>query len=256
MNQIFSLAGKTAIVTGAGRGIGRAIAIGLAEAGAQVVLVSRTEAQLKETEAAILARTAVKTLTVTCDVTDQAAVEAAVAQTIETFGAVDILVNNAGINYKKPFLDVTAEDWETIVRTNLTGEFLFAQAAAKQMARQGGGRIINMASVGGILGLSNTAPYCASKGGIMQMTKVMAIDLARFQITVNAICPGYIDTGLLKDAAQKQMMMENIAKYTPMGRPGMAEDLAGAAVFLASDAASYITGTSIVVDGGMSCIAM
>lgn len=256
MHSIFSLTGKTAVVTGAGRGIGRAIAIGLAQAGAQVVLVSRTEAQLKETEALILAQTAVKTLVAPCDVTDQKAVEAVVARTVETFGTLDILVNNAGINYKKPFLDVTTEDWETIVHTNLTGEFLFAQAAAKQMAQQGGGRIINMASVGGILGLSNTAPYCASKGGIMQMTKVMAIDLACYHITVNAICPGYIDTGLLKDAAQKQMMMDNIAKYTPMGRPGLAEDLAGAAVFLASDAANYVTGTSIVVDGGMSCIAM
>lgn len=256
MSKLFSLAGKTAIVTGAGRGIGRAIAIGLAEAGAQIVLVSRTEAQLKETEAAILAETDVKTLVATCDVTDQAAVQAVVAQTVETFGAVDILVNNAGINYKKTFLEVTTEDWETIVHTNLTGEFLFAHAVAEQMAKQGGGRIINMASVGGILGLSKTAPYCASKGGIMQMTKVMAIDLASYHINVNAICPGYIDTGLLKEPAQKQMMMENLSKYTPMGRPGLAEDLVGAAVFLASDAANYVTGTSIVVDGGMSCIAM
>ncbi len=256
MNQIFSLAGKTAIVTGAGRGIGRAIAIGLAEAGAQVVLVSRTEAQLEETQAAIAAKTAVKTLVAPCDVTDQLAVEAVVAQTVETFGQLDILVNNAGINYKQPFLDVTVEDWEKIIHTNLTGEFLFARTAAQQMARQGGGRIINMASVGGILGLSNTAPYCASKGAILQMTKVMAIDLARYHINVNAICPGYIDTGLLKEPAQKQMMMDNMTKYPPLGRPGLAEDLAGAAVFLASDAASYVTGTSIVVDGGMSCIAM
>ena len=174
----------------------------------------------------------------------------------QTFGQLDILVNNAGINFKKAFLDVTPEDWETIVHTNLTGEFLFAHAVAEQMAKQGGGRIINMASVGGILGLSKTAPYCASKGGIMQMTKVMAIDLASYHINVNAICPGYIDTGLLKEPAQKQMMMDNISKYTPMGRPGLAEDLVGAVVFLASDAASYVTGTSIVVDGGMSCIAM
>ena len=257
MNNLFSLNGKNAIITGAGSGIGRAITIGLAQAGANVVLVGLTEKKLRETERLVLEENNnVQVFVAPCDVTNLSAVQKVVQETVDKFGSVDILINNAGINYKKEFLDVTESDWETIIKTNLTGEFLFAHSAAAQMAKQGGGRIINMSSVGGILGLSNTAPYCASKGGVMQMTKVMAIDLAKYNINVNAICPGYIDTGLLKEASQKQKMMNDISKFTPMGRPGMPEELIGTAVYLASDAAKYVTGTSIVVDGGMSCIAM
>lgn len=256
MSNLFSLEGKTAIVTGSGSGIGQAIAVGMAEAGAQMVLVGRTMSKLETTSERIKKETGADSFLIAADVTNSEQVGDMVAKVVERFGRIDILINNAGINIKKPFLSVTEEDWRQIINTNLTGQFLVASAVAKQMVEQNYGKIVNMASVGGFMALSNTAPYCASKGGILQMTKVMASDLSKYNINVNAICPGYILTGLLTDPVQKQKIIDTVVAKTPMNRPGTPNDLIGAAIYLVSDSASYVTGTQIVIDGGMSAVAI
>ena len=253
--SIFSLKGKNAIITGAGRGIGAGIAEDFAKAGANIMLVSRTQADLDKV-AEKIKRFAPEQFIVghACDVSDTNAVYEMVEKANKLFGHIDILVNNAGVNKKVPFLDVDIETWKSIIDINLNGQFITAQAVAKKMAEQNGGTIINMASVGGFIGLQNTSPYCASKGGILQMTRVMASDLAPYQFRVNAICPGFIDTGLLENNPQRNKLMDQFKHSTPLSRVGNVHDLSGAAIFLASDAASYITGIQLTVDGGMSCV--
>ena len=256
MLNIFSLENKIAIVTGSARGIGQAYAVGLAEAGAQLVLVDLVEDNLKETTQMILEKTGRESLCFGIDVTDSAKINGMVEEIIEKFGQIDILVNNAGINMKKPFLDVTEEDWKRIVGTNLNSQFLMSSAVSKEMVKRNYGKIINMASVGGFMALSDTAPYNASKGGVLMLTKTMAADLSQYGLNINAICPGFIDTGLLKDPKQKEVTVKKVMANTPLGRLGSPSDLVGACVYLASDAANYVTGSQLVVDGGMSSVAM
>lgn len=254
--SIFSLAGKNAIITGAGRGIGAELAKDFAKAGANIMLVSRTQSDLDKVANEIKEFAPEQTIVGhACDVSNVEAVQAMVDEAEKLFGNIDILVNNAGINKKMPFLDVDLDTWQSIININLTGQFIVAQTVAKKMAESGkGGSIVSMASVGGFIALQNTSPYCASKGGILQMTRVMASDLAPYHIRVNAICPGFIDTGLLENNPQCDKLVEQFKHSTPLGRVGNVRDLSGAAIFLASDAASYITGTQITVDGGMSCV--
>jgi NAD(P)-dependent dehydrogenase (short-subunit alcohol dehydrogenase family) len=246
----FSLDGKIAFVTGAGRGLGEAGAVAFAKAGAHVVLVSRTRSQLEGTAAAI-ERLGRKALVAPADVREQEEVKAAVRAAVQTFGRIDILFNNAGTNVRKPVVDMTDEDWHTIIDINVKGVFVVARAVAKQMIEQRSGRIINMSSVTAVLAEREKVVYASSKGAVMQFTKGLALELAPYGITVNAVAPGYIMTSLVKayleaDADRYKRILSRI----PLSRIGQPEELGGALVFLASDAASYITGATIAIDGG------
>ncbi len=253
--SLFSLERKNIIVTGAGKGIGAKIAKEFARSGANLMLVSRTQSDLDLVAKEIQKIADVKVTTCTCDVSDEKAVESMVKKTVSTFGGIDVLLNNAGVNKKNNIIDVSLDDWKKIININLTGQFIVAQTVAKEMAKnEHGGSIINMASVGGFIALQNTGPYCASKGGVLQMTKVMANDLAHKKIRVNALCPGFIDTGLLHDEEVRQKLFKQFEAATPLGRVGEPDDMVGPAIFLASQASKYITGTYITIDGGMSCV--
>lgn len=256
MMDIFSLEGKLAIVTGSARGIGQAYALGLAKAGASLVLVDLLEDHLQDTAKMIKEATGREAKTYGVDVTDSSSINQMVSEIIAEFGKIDILVNNAGINAPKPFLEVTEEDWTKIVSVNLNSQFLMSSAVVKEMVKRNYGKIINMASVGGFMALSDTAPYNASKGGVLQLTKTMAADLSQYKLNINAICPGFIDTGLLKPSKEREERLDKVISNTPLSRLGSPDDLVGACIFLASDASNYMTGTQIVVDGGMSAVAM
>lgn len=246
----FSLDGKIAFVTGGGRGLGRAGALAFAKAGALVALVSRTRSQLEETAVAVEALGR-KALVVTADARSAAEVDAAVHTTVAAFGRIDILFNNAGTNIRKNVVDMPDEDWHTIMDTNVKGAFLVARAVARQMVRQGSGTIINMSSMSAVSAEPTKAVYAASKGAIALLTKGLALELAPHGIRVNAIAPGYMLTSLVKggleaDPERKQRVLARI----PLGRLGEPEEIGGALVFLASDAARYITGATITIDGG------
>ncbi len=254
MNKMFDLSGKVAIITGAGRGIGRSIALGLAESGANVVLVSRTRSQLEKVAAEIKNS---KALVIAADVTKEEDIKGVLQDTLEEWGRVDILINNAGLTLKKPALEQEKEEWQQVLDINLTGEYLCAKIIGKQMLEQQEGSIINMASVGAHLGLVGSVSYCASKGGILQMTKVLASEWAPQNVRVNAISPGYVETELVEGAMKARPdLKKNIEWRTPMKRLAKPEEVVGAAVFLSSEAASYITGISLIVDGGMSALAI
>jgi NAD(P)-dependent dehydrogenase (short-subunit alcohol dehydrogenase family) len=242
---------KTAIVTGARKGIGRAIALALAKEGANVVVsdISQEDCQKVVTEIEGLGR---KGLALKCNVTSRAEVEDMVRRTVAEFGKVDILVNNAGIISFKPFLELTDEDWDNTLNVNLKGQFLCARTVAKEMAKNKWGRIINIASIssGGCgIAFPLIAHYTASKGGVIALTEALAVELTPQGINVNAICPGAIDTDMVK-AVKEGGQLEQILLRIPKGRLGQPEDIANLAVFLASDESDYITGAAIVIDGG------
>ena len=246
----FSLADRIAFVTGAGRGLGRAGALALARAGAHVTLVARTRSQLEETAAAV-ERLGRKTLVAVADIRSAKEVEAAVKATVSAFGRIDILFNNAGTNVRKPVVEMTDEDWHTIIDTNVKGVFLVARAVARQMIAQRGGRIINMSSMSAVSPERDKVVYASSKGAVSQFTKGLALELAPHGVTVNAIAPGYMMTPLVKgyleaDAERYRRILQRI----PLGRIGQPEEIGGALVFLASDAARFITGATIAIDGG------
>jgi len=248
--DLFSLTGKTAIVTGASRGIGEAIAKGFAKAGADLVLVSRNRVALENVAKEIggLGR---KALPIVADIGVPEEIERAVDAVLKIFPRIDILVNNAGISpVLKKAEEVNLGEWEEIVRVNLTGTFLFCQAVGKVMIQQGGGKIINMVSVGAVVGFPRQIAYCATKGGILQLTRVLAIEWTRYNIQVNAIGPAYLETELTKGMRESKIISENLLRRTPMGRFGKPEEVVGAALYLASDASSYVTGQTLFVDGG------
>ncbi|MFD2371441.1 SDR family NAD(P)-dependent oxidoreductase [Brevibacillus sp. GCM10020057] len=247
----FDLTGKTAIVTGAGRGIGRALAIGLSEAGAQVAVVARTENDLQETVQAIEAMGKVAH-PIKADLTEPGAADKVVAQTTEALGGLHILVNNAGMNLRKKALEVTEEDWDRVVDLNLKAAFFMAQAAGKVMCEQRYGRIVNIASVAGVVALRTGVAYGSSKAGLIHMTRVLALEWSKFGVNINAIAPWYFRTPLTEALLQDEAYVQEILQRTPSGRIGDVEDLVGPAIFLASDAAAYITGQTIPVDGGMT----
>lgn len=249
---MFDLTGKVALVTGASSGIGRASALALAKQGATVVVAARRVDRLQELakEIVTLGR---ESLPVMMDVTKKDTITAAVAKTVEMYGRLDILLNNAGVAEFVPFLDMTEEQWDKTIDTNLKGYFLSAQLAAREMTRHNWGRIINIASIasGGVgVGFPSVAHYCASKGGIVAMTEALAIELAPMGILVNCIGPGVIETemteGLLKDPKQA----EGLLARAPLKRAGKPEEIAAAVVFLASQEASYTTGATLYIDGG------
>jgi NAD(P)-dependent dehydrogenase (short-subunit alcohol dehydrogenase family) len=247
----FRLAGKIAIVTGAGRGIGRAIAIGMAEAGADVALVSRTETDLLET-ASYIEQLGRKPYIITTDVTNRTQVKSAVEQVINEAGKIDILVNNAGMNIRSKALDVTDEEWQQILDTNLKSAFMFSQEVGRHMKETKGGNIITISSVGGHVALRTGVVYAATKAALIQMTKVLALEWGQYNINVNAIGPWYFKTPLTEKLLQDEDYVRDILAVTPLKRIGELEELVGPAVFLASDASKYITGQTIFVDGGMT----
>ena len=247
---MFQLTGKVAIVTGASRGIGEAIAKGFAKAGADLVLVSRNKEALEKVAKEIrdLGR---KAFSIGADIGVAEEIQRTVDTALESFPRIDILVNNAGISpVLKRAEELALNEWENILRVNLTGTFLFCQAVGKVMIQQGGGKIINMVSVGAIVGFPRQVGYCATQGGILQLTKVLALDWARFNIQVNAIGPSYLETELTKGMRESKVISENLLRRTPMGRFGKPEEVVGAAIYLASDASSYVTGQTLFVDGG------
>ncbi|HEV8643224.1 MAG TPA: glucose 1-dehydrogenase [Methylomirabilota bacterium] len=249
---MFDLKGKVAIVTGGNGGIGLGMARGLASAGARIVVAARNQ-EKSRAAVAELARLGSEAVTIAVDVAEEASVGALVRETIDRWGRIDILVNNAGINIRKPAQDLALEEWRRVIDTNLTAAFLCARAAYPAMKAADGGKIINIGSMMSIFGASFVPAYGASKGGIVQLTKSLACAWARDNIQVNAVLPGWIDTELTRQARQQiPGLHDTVLKRTPAGRWGLIDDLAGIAVFLASPASDFITGTAIPVDGGYS----
>src|ERR1044071_1672123 len=248
----FDLTGRVAIVTGGNGGIGLGMARGLAAAGAAVTLVGRNAAK-SDAAVAELKQAGGKAISVVADVTDKAALDAMIDRVKGEFGRVDILVNNAGINIRKPPHALAPEEWDSVIRTNLTSAFLCSQAAYPAMKQAGGGKIINIGSMMSIFGASFAPAYAASKGGIVQFTRSCAVAWASDNIQVNAILPGWIDTDLTKRARQEvDGLHDRVLARTPAARWGAIDDFAGIAVFLASHASDFVTGTAIPVDGGFS----
>lgn len=243
------LSGKVALVTGGSKGIGYGMALALAHAGADIVIVSRNLAE-GEQAAQDMRDLGRKAIALSCDVTSASAVDAMVKKAVEVFGKIDILLNNAGMNIRKPVTEVAEEDWDKVLATNLKGVFLVAQRVGKEMIKQNGGKIINVASIMGTVGMPWLASYCASKGGVIQLTKVMALEWAQHNINVNCLAPAYIRTPMTEGWMTDQARLQVILNNTPLGRIGTLEDLAGPVVFLASDCCSYITGHTLLVDGG------
>ena len=249
---LFDLTGKVAIVTGGNGGIGLGMARGLARAGASVVIAGRNQAK-SESAAREVETLGAKALAIAVDVTDKNAVASMVEATLKTFGRLDILINNAGINIRNPAHTLCLDDWRAVIDTNLTSAFLCAQAVYPAMKKAGGGKIINIGSMMSIFGAGFAPAYAASKGGIVQFTKAIASSWAADNIQANAILPGWIDTDLTRKAREQlPALNENVLNRTPAKRWGTIDDLAGAAVFLASPASDFVTGTTIPVDGGYS----
>ena len=241
----FDLAGKVCVITGAGRGIGRGIAESLARHGATVVLTGRTAATLAEAAAAIGAAAS----TQIADVAREADVAALRDAVLARHGRIDVLVNNAGINPVWRGIEKTnLADWQAIIDTNLTGTFLCCKYLGGAMER--GGSVINVSSIAGHVGLTRSVPYCASKGGVEMLTKALALDWAKRGVRVNCLAPGYVDTDLTHGVLTHEVHGKPFLDHVPMGRFGTAQEMGGAVVFLASDASAYMTGQSVVVDGG------
>jgi 3-oxoacyl-[acyl-carrier protein] reductase len=243
------LAGRTAIVTGASRGIGRAIALRLAGAGAKVACVARNSDKLQETADAIAAGGG-KAEVHPCDVTDSAAVTRLVEELAEKWGGLDIVVNNAGITKDTLIPRMSDEDWDTVIATNLRSVFLFTRAASLVMMRKRAGRIINISSVSGLIGNPGQANYSASKAGVIGLTRTVAQELASRKVTVNAICPGFIASEMTQ--AMGATLDEFVKTRIPARRLGEADEVADAVLFLASDSAAYITGEVLTIDGGLT----
>ena len=240
---------QVAVVTGAGRGIGHAIAIRLASEGARVASVSRTEANAQKTADEINAARADAAKTYAVDVADHAAAQKIGAQILEDFGRVDILVNNAGVTRDGLSMRMPVEDWDTVLDTNLKGAFNFVQALMRPMVKQRSGRIINISSVSGLIGNAGQANYSASKAGLIGLTKSLARELASRGITVNAIAPGLIETDMTGVLSEE--VRQAILQKIPLGKLGQPDDIAAAVAYLASAEAKYITGQVLAVDGGM-----
>ena len=250
-DSLFDLSGQVAVVTGTSRGLGQYFARALARAGADLVLTSRNRESLREMEAEVksLGR---RSVSLELDVRDYNSIQRMAEEAQKAFGQIHILVNNAGCNVRKPAVDVTWDDWNLVLDTNLRGSFFVAQAIARGMIEHGYGRIINIGSVTSVFGFAGLGPYCASRGGIRQLTMSLADDWGKHGLTVNCLAPGWFKT------AQNQVLYDDpewvsyLVDRIPVKRPGMPNDLDGAVVFLASEASRYITGQTLLVDGGIS----
>jgi 2-deoxy-D-gluconate 3-dehydrogenase len=254
--ELFDLHGKVAIVTGGNGGLGRGMAAGLAAAGAHLVIAARNATKTATTAQELRDRYGVQVLECRVDVCQEADVHTMVEQTLSTFGHVDILVNNAGTNIRKAPEQLTVADWQTILDTNLRSTFVCSQAVYAPMVRGGGGKIINNGSMFSLFGGSHVLAYAASKGGVVQLTKSLAVAWAKDNIQVNVILPGWLHTDLTNGAIRDLPgLYERVLARTPQGRWGQPEDLAGAVVFLASRASDFVTGVALPVDGGYSVLA-
>jgi len=248
----FRLDQRVALITGGARGLGRVMAEALASAGASVALTARDTDRAKTAAAEIAEQTGAQTLGLGVDVTQSQQVEATVNATKERFGRIDILVNNAGINIRRPIEELDEAEWDAVLDTNLKGAWLFCRAVASDLKAQGWGRVINVSSMLGEVGLAERTPYCSSKGGMNLLTKTLALEWAAWGVTVNAICPGpfatEINRPLLSDPDKKAAIESKI----PIGRWGDPQELGPVALFLASEASSFVTGACLLVDGGFS----
>ncbi len=253
--DLFDLSGKVALFIGGGGGLGKVVSLGLARAGANVIPVSRNKERNADLVEEIMALGRKSFLT-SVDITDRLDIKRLVDEVIEKFGKIDILINAAGKNYKKPALELTEKEWDDVLEVNAKGVFLVSQIVGEKMIAQGGGKIINFASLGSHLGITRSVAYCSSKGAVMQMTKVLAAEWAPYGINVNCISPGYFKTPLTEKVLSEKETCEKIINRTPMRRLGIPEDLVGAVIFLASDASNFVTGTTIAVDGGFLSLAI
>ncbi len=248
---MFRLDNLTALVTGGGKGLGKSMAKALADAGADVAITSRKIESLRDT-AAILRESGRRIVEAELNITDMDSISRCVEEVQKELGGIDILVNNAGCNVRKPSVDITPGDWDTVLHTNLKGTFFMAQAAARLMIKKGLGRIINIGSLTSFFGFKGIAPYCASRGGVMQLTKSLAAEWAEFGINVNCIAPGWLKTDQTGVLFGSEEWVAYTLEKIPKGRFGVGEDLAGTVVFLASEASEYITGQIISVCGGFN----
>jgi len=249
LESLFSLQGKVAVVTGGGRGLGKGMAVGLAGAGAEVALVSRTEKELKETAEEIRAKGG-NAVAYPADISKIGQIPNLIQAICRDKTKIDILVNNAGFIIRKMTLDYNPEDWERQLDVNLKAAFFMAQAAAKVMKEQGGGKIINTLSLTSFIGLQNAPGYGISRGGLLSMTRHLAMEWAKYGINVNAVAPGYFKTNQTAPLFADEKKVEWMLSRIPLRRAGAPDDLAGVAVFLASPASNYMTGQAVVVDGG------
>lgn len=248
--DLFRLDGRVALITGGSKGLGEAMGAALANAGADVMLVSRHEDEARVTASALASASGRRVEGMAADVTEEAQVGGIVARTLDIFGRIDILINNAGINIRKPALEMGEDEWGWVLDVNLTAPFLCSKAVAPHMIERGSGRIINVSSMLGTVGLAGRAPYTSSKGGLILLTKTLALEWAAHGVTVNAICPGPFRTplneSLTNDPAAYAAFISNI----PLGRWGEPAELGGIVLLLASDAGSFITGSALTIDGG------
>ena len=248
--KLFDLTNKTAIVTGGSKGLGLAMAEGLASAGANIVIISRNEKEGKAAAEKIVKEYKTKAIAISATVTSEEDIQKAVATTIKEFGSIDILINNAGINIRGPIDELSYEDFKKVQQTNVDGTWIPSKAVVPQMKKQKSGRIINLASTLGVVGLANRTPYATSKGAVVQMTRALALELAPFHITVNAICPGPFLTDMNIPIKDDENTKKFIVGAVALERWGELQEIQGAAIYLASAASSYTTGSLITVDGG------
>lgn len=249
--KLFSLKGKTAIVIGGSKGIGKAVAMGLSEAGADVVISSRSQEQLDISSKEISDKTGGNVVGISADIKSLDGVNSLVSKVVEKFGHIDILINGAGLNVRDTVLEFTEEGWDAVQDVQLKYVFFMSQAVAKHMVEKGiKGRIINIASLTSVLGLKNMVSYACAKAAVVELTKVLANELAQYGINVNAFGPGYVKTDMTKAVFENKERVQELLSRIPMDRFGIPEDMIGTVVFLASEASNYITGQIIYVDGG------
>lgn len=255
VKELFDITGQTALVTGGSSGIGVVFAEALAECGVNVVICARREEKLKKVAKNLRSVDGSRVLPIPCDVTDEKAVEAMVKKTVDEFGSLEILVNNAGTSAIMPSTEMPLDDWKKVIDVNLTGVFICARVSARQMIKQGYGKIINIASIYGEVGdIFNAAPYYASKGGVVNLTRSMAVEWAKHEIYVNAIAPGFFPSEMTGPIFQDKETYNYIKSRTPLGKVGNPADLKGAVIFFSSPASNYITGQILQVDGGWTAL--